>query len=63
MADAAFQQFGQRASPLQRLYVPGFEAQFKQTAGDFEGALSSYRKAVLQLGRAGQNEAAQQFLQ
>jgi tetratricopeptide (TPR) repeat protein len=41
MANAAFQQFAQRASPLSRLYVPGFEAQFKQTGGDFEGALSS----------------------
>jgi serine/threonine protein kinase len=58
MANAAFQQFAQRASPLSRLYAPGFEAQFKQTAGDFEGALASYRQAVLQLARAKQNEAA-----
>jgi serine/threonine protein kinase/TolA-binding protein len=62
MASAAFQQFAQRASPLSRLYVPGFEAQFKQTAGDFEGALASYRQAVLQLGRAKQGEAAGTFL-
>jgi serine/threonine protein kinase len=58
MANAAFQQFAQRASPLSRLYAPGFEAQFKQTAGDFEGALANYRQAVLQLGHAKQNEAA-----
>jgi tetratricopeptide (TPR) repeat protein len=63
MAKAAFQQFAQRASPLSRLYVPGFEAQFEQTGGDFEGALTSYRKAVLQLGHAKQSEAAQTFLQ
>jgi protein ImuB len=35
MAKAAFQQFTQRTTPLLRLYVPGFEAQFKQTRGDF----------------------------
>ena len=62
MANAAFQQFAHRASPLSRLYVPGFEAQFKQTGGDFEGALASYREAVLQLGQAKQNQAAETFL-
>jgi eukaryotic-like serine/threonine-protein kinase len=63
VANAAFQQFAKRASPLSRLYVPGFEAQLKQTAGDLEGALASYREAVQQLGRAKQNEAAENFLQ
>jgi eukaryotic-like serine/threonine-protein kinase len=63
MAHAAFQQFTQRASALSRLYVPGFEAQFKQSEGDFEGALASYREAVSQLGRAKQGEAAEDFLQ
>jgi eukaryotic-like serine/threonine-protein kinase len=62
MAAAAFQQFAQRTSPLQRLYVPAYQAQFKQTAGDFEGALASYREAVVQFGRAGQNEAAANYL-
>jgi serine/threonine protein kinase/Tfp pilus assembly protein PilF len=62
MAHAAFQQFNQRASSLSRLYVPGFEAQFKQTEGDLEGALVSYREAVLQLGHAKQSEAAEDFL-
>jgi eukaryotic-like serine/threonine-protein kinase len=62
VANAAFQQFAKRASPLSRLYVPGFEAQFKQTAGDLEGALASYREAVVQLGSAKQNEAAGTFL-
>jgi tetratricopeptide (TPR) repeat protein len=62
MANAAFQQFARRASPLSRLYVPGFEAQLKQTAGDLDGALASYREVVVQLGSAKQNQAAQTFL-
>jgi serine/threonine protein kinase/Flp pilus assembly protein TadD len=62
MANSAFQQFMQRTTPLLRLYVPGFEAQFKQTRGDFEGALASYREAVLQLGRAKQDEPAESVL-
>jgi tetratricopeptide (TPR) repeat protein len=62
VANAAFQQFAHRASPLSRLYVPGFEAQFKQTAGDLDGSLASYREAVIQLGRAQQSQAAETFL-
>jgi len=62
MASAAFQQSAHRASPLSRLYIPGLEAQFKQTAGDLEGALASYREAVLQLGGAKQDQAAETFL-
>jgi tetratricopeptide (TPR) repeat protein len=53
----------QRASALTRLYVPGFEAQFKQASGDLEGALSSYKQGVIQLGHAKQNEAAGTMLQ
>jgi len=63
MSEAAFQQFAQHSDPLERLYLPGFEAQLQQMRGDFEGALGSYRRAVLQLGRAGQNEVAATFLQ
>ncbi len=62
MANAAFQQFAHRASTLSRLYVPGYEAQFKQTGGDLEGALASYREAVEQLGKAKQYQAAETFL-
>lgn len=54
VANAAFQQYAQRTSSLSRLYVPGFQAQFKQTGGNFEGALASYREGVLQLGHAKQ---------
>src|SRR5207302_8954882 len=63
MAQAAFQQLSQRGSPLLRLYVPGFEAQLTQMRGDLEGALASYRKAIAQLGRAGQNGPAEGFLE
>jgi eukaryotic-like serine/threonine-protein kinase len=58
MATAAFQQFLQHATPLQRLYKATYEAQFKQTAGDFEGALASYRQAVVDLARGKQTVAA-----
>jgi eukaryotic-like serine/threonine-protein kinase len=63
MAQAAFQQLAGHTSSLHRLYLPGFEAQLMQLRGDFEGALGGYRKAVAQLGNAGQNEAAEGFLE
>ena len=63
MANAAFQQFAQRTSPLGRLYIPGFEAQFKQSEGDLEGALAKYRESVQKLGQAKQYEAAVDSLQ
>ena len=63
MAEGAFQQFVQRASPLLQLNVPGFQAHLQQARGDFEGALPNYRKAVTQLGHAGQYEAAGIFLE
>jgi eukaryotic-like serine/threonine-protein kinase len=63
VANASFQQYAQRTSPLSRLYVPGFQAQFKQTAGAFEAALASYREALGQMGKAKQGEAAGSFLQ
>jgi tetratricopeptide (TPR) repeat protein len=62
VANASFQQYAQRTSPLARLYVLGFQAQFKQTAGDFEGAVASYREAIVQMGKAKQGEAAGSFL-
>jgi eukaryotic-like serine/threonine-protein kinase len=58
MASAAFQQYVQRSSPLDHLYLPVYQAQFKQTAGDFEGALAGYREAVAQLSRNKQFLAA-----
>jgi eukaryotic-like serine/threonine-protein kinase len=62
VANAAFQQFAHRASPLSRLYVPGYGAQFKQTEGDLEGALAGYREAIRQLEQAKQDQAAATFL-
>jgi eukaryotic-like serine/threonine-protein kinase len=58
IASAAFQQYAERVSPLDRLYLPVFQAQFKQTDGDLEGALGSYREAVRQLTQGKQIEAA-----
>ena len=62
MANAAFQQLSQHASSFSRPWLPGYEAQFKQSRGDLEGALASYREAVTQLGRAKQSRAAEEFL-
>jgi serine/threonine protein kinase/predicted Zn-dependent protease len=62
MAHAAFQQYAQRTS-APTLYPPGFEAQIKQSESDFDGALASYRTAVLHLGGAKQSQAAHSFLQ
>jgi hypothetical protein len=63
MAETAFQQYARQTSALSRLSLLGVEAELQQMRGDFEGALGSYRKAVVQLGRAGQKEAAATFLQ
>ncbi|HYN14721.1 MAG TPA: tetratricopeptide repeat protein, partial [Terriglobales bacterium] len=63
LAETALQEFAQRTTPLNRLYLPVFQAQIQQVRGDLEGALESYRKAVLQLGRAGQDSAAGDSLQ
>jgi len=62
MAQITFQQFVRRAGPLLQLSVPGFQAQLQEVNGDFEGALLGYRKAVMQLGRSEQYEAAGIFL-
>jgi serine/threonine protein kinase/TolA-binding protein len=63
MANAAFQQLAQHESTFARPWLPGYEAQFKQSKGDLEGALASYREAVVQLGRAKQSEAAAEFME
>jgi serine/threonine protein kinase/tetratricopeptide (TPR) repeat protein len=62
MSNASMQQYIQRTTPLDRLYVPLFEAQFKQIAGDFEGGLASYREAVTKLAASRQTEAAGNYL-
>ena len=63
MSQASFQQFAQRASGLTRLYEPGFEADLAQMRGDFDSALAGYRKAIVQLGQANQNQPAEAFLE
>jgi len=62
MAEAAFQQFAHRTTPIQKLHLPGLDAHLQQMRGDFEGALINYRKAVMQLEHAGQAQAAESFL-
>jgi eukaryotic-like serine/threonine-protein kinase len=62
VAKAAFQQLAQHVSSFSRPWLPGFEAQFKQSRGDLEGAVASYREAVVELGRAKQSQAAEEFL-
>jgi tetratricopeptide (TPR) repeat protein len=63
LAEAALQEFAQRTTPLNRLYLPIFQSQTQQMRGDLDGALESYRKAVSQLAHAGQDASAGQTLQ
>jgi len=63
LAGAALQEYAQRTTPLYRLYLPIFEAQMQQLRGDLDSALESYRKAVSQLARGGQNSGAGDALQ
>jgi tetratricopeptide (TPR) repeat protein len=58
MAKTELEKFAAQATPLERLYVPVFEAQFAQRRGDVEGAIADYREAVKRLGVAKQSEAA-----
>ena len=62
MAKAAIEQFTQKTTPLYKLYLPGFESQAHQSAGEMDAALASYREAVIKLGRAKQNAAAGTYL-
>ncbi|MFI5108973.1 MAG: protein kinase [Terriglobales bacterium] len=58
LAEASLKEYGQKATPLARAYLPVLYAQLQQARGDPEGSLESYRQAVTQLSRAGQDEAA-----
>ncbi len=50
LAEASLQEFAQRTTPLNRLYLPIFQSQTQQMRGDLDGALESYRKAVSATG-------------
>jgi len=63
LAEASLQEFAQRTTPLNRLYLPIFQSQTQQMRGDMDGALESYRKAVTELARGGQDSSAGQTLQ
>jgi serine/threonine protein kinase/tetratricopeptide (TPR) repeat protein len=58
LAEASIQEYARKTTPLGRLYLPVFEGQLQHMRGDIEGGLDSYRKAVSQLARAGQQRAA-----
>ena len=62
LAETALQEYAQRTSPLYRLYLPIFQSQIQQVRGDLDGALESYRKSVLALARAGQEQSAGETL-
>jgi len=62
LAEAAVQEFAQHTTPLSRLYLPVYEAHIQQMRGDLDGALESYRKAIVQLARAGQDTGAGEAL-
>jgi eukaryotic-like serine/threonine-protein kinase len=58
LAESALQEYARRIGGLRRVYLPRFEGQLQEARGQLEAALNSYRKAVVQLGRAGQNAGA-----
>ncbi len=58
LADTWLQEYSKQATGAYALYVPVFDAQFKEMRGDLAGARASYQRAIEQLARAGQYEAA-----
>jgi tetratricopeptide (TPR) repeat protein len=62
MAKTSMEKFTEKTTALNRLYLPGFEAQFLQSAGDMEGALASYKDAVQRSAKAKQNATAGNWL-
>jgi serine/threonine protein kinase/tetratricopeptide (TPR) repeat protein len=63
LADSVLQEYANRAPGASKAFVSIFEGQFKETRGDLEGARASFRRAVQDLTRAGQFEAAEGVLQ
>ncbi|HEV2352081.1 MAG TPA: protein kinase [Terriglobia bacterium] len=63
LADSALQEYAQRAAGASKFYIAVFQGQFQETQGDLEGARASFQRAVHDLARAGQNEAAEDALQ
>ena len=63
LAQAALQEFVNKAGALDRSFMPLYEAQMQQMRGDLDGAMQSYRAAVKSLQAAGQIEPAADVLQ
>jgi serine/threonine protein kinase/tetratricopeptide (TPR) repeat protein len=49
MAKTSLEELAQHSQGLQRVYLPAFRAQLQQSDGDLDGALASYKEAVLGL--------------
>ena len=63
LADSALEQYSERVMGALKLYVPIYAGQFQETRGDLEGARASYKRAAVDLARAGQNEGAEGALE
>jgi serine/threonine protein kinase/tetratricopeptide (TPR) repeat protein len=58
LANSALQEYARRVPSSGKFAVPLFEAQFRETRGDLEGARAAYERAVQGMARAGQNLVA-----
>jgi serine/threonine protein kinase/tetratricopeptide (TPR) repeat protein len=58
LANSALQEYARRAPSSGKFAVALFEAQFRETRGDLDGARASYERAVQDMARAGQNVVA-----
>ncbi len=55
LANSALQEYARRVPSSGKFAVPLFQAQFKETRGDLDGASASYEQAVRDMAQAGQN--------
>ena len=62
MARTAVEKFKEKTSALNRVYLPGLDAQFRQSSGDMDGALADFREAVQSAAKAKQNATAGTWL-
>ncbi len=62
MARTAVEKFKEKTSALNRVYLPGLDAQFRQSSGDMDGALADFREAVQSAVKAKQNATAGTWL-
>ena len=58
LANSALQEYTRRVPSSGKFALQLFEAQFRETRGDLEGARAGYERAVQDMARAGQKEVA-----